>query len=276
VTPADGQTVLDLVPWNHGDGYVGVGGMDTGSGLEAAFYTSRDAIHWTLVQRQTTPDRNVWVEHVVQVGNRLLAVGGAVMNAPHQKPDFAPFLWRSDDGVHWTRLQSSTWDAAMWGLGVRRLISGPEGVLAVTFATDAVVLHSLDGATWTRETLPVSVRAIPMDAIRYSGGFIIVGRDGQPDLFTEVCESSCPPPGVGRPAAWVSKDGLHWSEASVEGDAVAGGALSRVVADGAGLLAVGIRTTADYYAGKLTSWSSTAAQSWSIAGGEPLPVEPGP
>jgi hypothetical protein len=125
-------------------------------------------------------------------------------------------------------------------------------------------------------TLPVSVRAIPMDAIGYSGGFVIVGRDGQPDLFTEVCESSCPPPGVGRPAAWVSKDGLHWSEASVEGDAVAGGALSRVLAHRTGLLAVGVSTTADYYAGKLTSWSSADGQSWSIAGGARLPVETGP
>lgn len=275
VTPTDGQIVLDLLPRSQGDGYVGVGGIDTGSGLEAAFYTSPDAIHWTLAQRQTTPDRNVWVEQVIQVGNRLLAIGGAVMNAPQQKPDFAPFLWRSDDGLHWTRLQSGTWDAAMWGLGVQRLISGPEGVLAVSFAANAVVLHSLDGATWTPVTLPVSVRAIPMDAIGYSGGFVIVGRDGQPDLFTEVCESSCPPPGVGRPAAWVSRDGLHWSEASVEGDAVAGGALSRVVAHRAGLLAVGTSSTADYYAGKLTSWSSADAQSWSIAGGARLPAETG-
>jgi hypothetical protein len=120
-------------------------------------------------------------------------------------------------------------------------------------------------------TLPAAERAIARDAIGYSGGFVIVGRDGQPDLLTEVCDPSCPPPGVGRPAVWISADGVHWSQATVEGNEVAGAQLSGVVATRAGLLAVGTNSTADYYGGTKASWTSEDGQTWSIVSDAQLP-----
>jgi len=270
VAPAEGQFVLDLVPW--GDGYVGVGGIDTGSGLDTAFFTSNDGIHWTLVKRQPSTQSEdvagVVAGDVVRIGNRLLAVGGAVMNAPGQQPDFAAPLWVSDDGTTWTQVQSATWDAASaWPSW---LLSGPQGVVAVRGGDDdAIVLHSLDGSTWTRATLPAAVRAIAKDASDWSGGFVIVGRDGQPDHFFEVNEGQ--PPGVGRPAAWISADGVHWSEATVEGNEVAGAELRRVVAVRAGFVAIGIKSTADYYDLKMTSWTSEDGRTWSIVSDPQLP-----
>lgn len=271
VVLADGQFVEDLVPW--GDGYVGVGGVDTGSGIDTAFFTSGDGTHWTLVKRlpstQSELVAGVEAAHVVRIGNGLLAVGSAVMNAPPLRPDFAPFLWLSDDGNSWTQLHSPTWDATMRGAGVWRLISGPEGVVAVSASTDdAIVLHSLDGSTWTHVTLPATERAIAEDAIGYSGGFVLVGRDGQPDRFSE---DERQPPGVGRPAAWISADGVHWSEATVEGNEVAGAELSRVVAVRAGFVALGINSTADYYDRKMTSWTSEDGRTWSIVSDAQLP-----
>lgn len=270
VAPAEGQFVLDLVPW--GDGYVGVGGVDTGSGLDTAFFTSSDGIHWTLVKRQPSTQSEdvagVVAGDVVRIGNRLLAVGGAVMNAPGQQPDFAAPLWVSDDGTTWTQVQSATWDAASAWPGW--LLSGPQGVVAVRGGDDdAIVLHSLDGSTWTRATLPAAVRAIAKDASDWSGGFVIVGRDGQPDHFSEVNEGQLP--GVGRPAAWISADGVHWSEATVEGNEVAGAELRRVVAVREGFVAIGINSTADYYDLKMTSWTSEDGRTWSIVSDPQLP-----
>ncbi len=272
VAPVEGQFVLDLVPWS--DGYVGVGGVDTGSGLDTAFFTSSDGIQWTLVQQQPSTQSEVVTgvvaRDVVRIGNRLLAVGEAFMNAPGQQPDFAAPLWVSDDGTTWTQVQSATWDAATaWP---DRLLSGAYGVVAVRGGDeDAIVLHSLDGSTWAQTTLPATERAIAKDAIGFSGGFVIVGRDGQPDVLTEVCDASCPPPGVGRPAAWISADGIHWAEATVEGNEVAGVELSRVVAVRAGFVALGINSTADYYDLKMTSWTSEDGRTWSIVSDPQLP-----
>lgn len=269
---ADGQFVSDLVVW--GDGYVGVGGIDTGSGIDAGFFTSADGNSWKLMVREAPESdglAGMLAAHVVRIGNRLLAVGSAVMNGPGERPDIPAPLWVSDDGVTWTRVHSAAWDAAFVSRWPARLIAGPQGAVALTLGADPVVLFSADGSTWTQAPLPVIERAVVNDALGYAGGFVIVGRDGQPDVLTEVCENSCPPPGVGRPAAWISADGLHWSEATVQGDKVAGAGLSRVVAGRTGLVAVGVKSTADYYEPRMTSWTSEDGRSWSIASGLQLP-----
>jgi hypothetical protein len=271
VVLANGQFVEDLVPW--GDGYVGVGGVDTGSGLDTAFFTSADGIHWTLVKRLPSTHSEmvagVAAGHLVRIGNRLLAVGEAFMNAPGQPPDFPPPLWESDDGTTWTQAESPTWDAAStWPTW---LLSGPHGVVAVRAGTkDAVVLHSLDGSTWTRATLPATEHAIARDAIAYSSGFVIVGRDGQPDSVSEVSDPSISPFGVGRPAAWISADGVQWSQATVEGNEIAGAALGHVLAVRTGLIALGVDSTTDHD-GTMTSWTSVDGRTWSIAGDAALP-----
>jgi hypothetical protein len=273
VAPAEGQFVRDIVRW--GGRYAGVGGIETGSGVDAGFFTSSDGIHWTLAMRQPTTEHNVWVEYVVPVGNRLLAVGQVVVSAPGEKPAFAPPMWTSDDGLAWTQVHSPSWDAAFSGAWPGRLISGPRGAVAVSLGADPVVLASRDGSTWTRATLPVQERAVAEDAVAYAGGFAIVGRDGQPDQFSQAAINSQPPPGVGRPSAWISGDGVQWSQAAVEGNRVAGAGLGRVVAVGGGLLAVGVGSTADFYASVPTSWTSSDGGSWSIATALELPARPG-
>lgn len=270
VAMPDGQFVSDLVPW--GPGYVGVGGIQGGSGLDVEFFTSMDGTHWTLAARLPTAKSNVFAAHVVVVGTRLLAVGQAVMDAPGEKPDFPPPLWLSDDGHTWSPVTSPTWDAAFSTVWPARLLAGPRGVVAVSSGTDPVVLFSPDASAWTRATLPVQEHAIAQDAVAWTGGFVIVGRDGQPDQFSQAVINSQSPPGVGLPAVWSSQDGVRWTEAAVEGSKVAGGELRQVVAIHAGLLAVGIDSTADFFAGALTSWTSSDGQTWSIAAGSQWPL----
>ncbi len=270
--PAPG-TVLDVAPW--GSGFVGVGSAWDVAAIDAAFFTSADGTHWTLGERKQTAGGNVIVDHVVRMGSQLLAVGTAVMDGPGERPDFAPLLWMSNDGRSWTQLTSPTWDAALRGMGVSRLLAGPDGVLAVTLGTDPIVLYSRDGSVWTRSSLPASVGAIGMDAIAWSGGFVIVGRDGQPDHFSEAVINSQSPPGVGLPAAWTSADGVNWSQATVEGNQVAGAELLDVVAVRAGFLAVGVNSTSDFYDVRMTSWTSVDGQSWSVASGAQWPLGSG-
>ncbi len=264
VAMPDGQYLNDLVAWS--DGFVGVGGIDDGSGFDPAFFTSRDGTHWTLVKRlpvtKTEELAGVLAAHVIRVGSRLLAVGGAVMNSPGVLPDFAAPVWASTDGRTWSQVNSPTWNAAaIWPAW---LLSGPGGIVAAQGGTDPVVLASKDGSAWTRASLPAAEKVIAKDATASSNGFVIVGRDGQPDSACCAIENTPPPPGVGRPAAWISSDGTHWSEATVEGSTAAGAELRHLLPVRSGFFAVGVNSTADFYDGTLTIWTSADGQRWSI------------
>jgi hypothetical protein len=262
--PAPGN-VLDVVAW--GDAYVGVGTSWGAGEIDAGFFTSADGLHWTRsVQLSTSGD--VWAQWVVPVGNKLLAIGNVDWQGA--SPDWAPPLWTSLDGKSWAKLDSPTWDAILTEgfRGSVRLASGPRGVVAVRLGTKTAVLYSPDGATWTRASLPAAARAIPKDVIASADGFVIVGRDGDPDIVTEVCDPTCPPPGTGKPAAWISADGAHWTEASVEGTAVPGGELRKVLPTRGGYMALGIDsgTAAQGDTRPLTTWTSTDGARWLRAG----------
>ncbi len=275
--PAPGN-VLDVVAW--GDGYVGVGSTWGVAAVDAAFFTSPDGVHWSRTAQMPT-DGDVWAQWVVRVGNRLLAIGSVDWQGA--SPDYSPPLWVSTDGRTWIEVNSPSWDAALTQAfrGSVRLMSGPGGVMAVRMGTDPVVLFSPDGSTWTRATVPATERVIAKDVVASSSGFVIVGRDGEPDTLTEVCESTCPPPGTGRPAAWTSADGIHWAEAAVEGTAAPGGELRKVLPMRAGLVALGVDSSdAVQNVGPLSTWISTDGLSWllvrngnwPIGTGEYLPV----
>jgi hypothetical protein len=274
VALGDGRFVSDLVPW--GTGFVGVGGIETASGLDVAFFTSTDGFHWNLATRQTTAEANVHAASVVALGSMLFAVGQAVMNAPGVLPDFPPPLWVSKDGTSWAPVHSSSWEAAFSSKWPARLVAGPGGVVAVSLGSDPVLVASTDGVTWTRATLPVAERAIVEDAASSTIGYVIVGRDGQPDQRSDVEENSPQPFGVGQPAAWISSDGMTWSEASVGGDKVVAAQLSQVVAVRDGLIAAGIKSTADYDAQRATSWFSPDGRTWSIAAALAMPAGASP
>jgi hypothetical protein len=273
VAMPDGEFITDLVQWQTG--YVGVGGIESASGLEVAFFTSTDGRSWTLAARRSEPERNVLAAHVVRFGNELVAVGQAVMDAPGERPGVPAPLWISGDGRTWSRVTSQAWDAAFPTVWPAWLLASSGHLVAMTSGPDPVIVSSADGRTWKRATLPVIERAVAEGARAWAGGFAVVGRDGQPDHFTEAAINSDPPPGVGRAAAWTSPDGVRWSEASVQGDRLPGAGLDHVGAMGSGLLAVGTHTTADFYTGTATSWTSLDGRTWTIVERSGWPLEAG-
>lgn len=264
--PADTQ-VFDVMSW-QGE-YIGVGvhqKPDAEFG-EATFLTARDGLDWTVAY-QYNAQLNQFPTYLVPRGTGLLAVSdqGAMLGGCCSTPS----LWQSDDGTTWYGIQpAGVWNS-VWINRVREagVASGPDGVVVLGMdANDApVILHSTNGRTWSQVSLPsVFARAIPTGITAYSGGFVIVGRVGEPDT---VNQSGQFVGGLARPVAWWSPDGVTWQAADVEGTAVAGGELSQVVAGAGGLFAVGVDTEPGQPGnhGPQSGWASADGKTWRRTG----------
>jgi hypothetical protein len=278
VTPftANSSWIADIRPW--GEGYVGVGGTFSASGSgQGTVFTSSDGQHWTISYQAELPEG--WsFAHLLSLGDGLLAIsdqrgvscaeGSA---CPPEGFDMSPRLWYSADGMTWTRIDSPSWRAGLGDALPFDVAAGDAGVVAVLYSGS--VLHSTDGRTWQRVALPAGTAALPLDVTAFDGGFVVVGRDGDPDPHPQVYETP-PPPGAGRPAAWVSANGVDWTMASVDGSVVQGGELREVAAGANGLFAAGIAEPVDSQAHELThGWASADGVTWTLAGriGQELP-----
>jgi hypothetical protein len=230
----DGTTITinDIVGWDGG--YVGVGNIDSGGTCaEAGFFRSVDGLHWEISFRAPSgEDRTPTMcpRFVVRVGNGLIALG-------------QERLWRSDDGISWTEVDGGSL-RALWTSRAEELVdvaAGSEGMVVIgqpVNSYDSIVAFSADGRDWVPIELPAGETAIAWDAVSYRGGFAIVGRDGQADGDGSPSEPYIHP-GTGSPAAWFSPDGETWTAAAVDGRAVKGGMLARVLAGAGGLFAIG-------------------------------------
>ncbi len=260
--------ISDILPW--ADGYVGVGSFNsTVGGSDSAFFTSRNGLQWTITERaaQVASQESPGPQFLVRVGSGLLAVSDNDGFAP-------PNLWRSDDGLTWSAVDSPSWRTAWTNGNLLAVASGPAGLVAVGSEGLSVmepgapvIAYSRDGASWSRLDLPSTfAHAIFMDVQASTRGFVIVGRDGKPDA-TPAHGGAL---GVGRPAAWISTDGRTWTAAQVDGSAVAGGQLSAVAAGAAGFFAEG---RADG-SGARSGWASTDGTTWRLIGkvGKDLPT----
>ena len=270
--PTESSWITEIVQWR--DGYVGVGGTNAplGSGLGTVF-ASTDGLHWTITFQADLPE-GWYFDHLVPLGEGLLAVSNMrgiscpenTSPCPPEGTDLSNRLWYSDDGASWTQIDSPSWRAALGtGAGSLSVVGGSEGVVAVALSGDLVV-HSNDGQTWERiEGLPAATGAIIRDLAAYQGRFVIVGRDGEPDPFSQAGPQ--PPPGIGRPAAWISDDGVTWIAAEVPGSDVAGGELRAVAAGANGLFAIGInRAIQDAFEAPTSGWASADGRTWRLVG----------
>jgi hypothetical protein len=256
----------DIMPWDSG--FVGAGGFSESFQCEeASLFRSADGMNWTVSDRFSSGDEFSFYmcpDFVVATPDGLLALG--------QRR-----TWSSDDGAHWTEIESPTW-RALWTSELPQMLgvaAGPEGVVAIGMSLDtseAIVAHSDNGTVWKRVDLPATEQPIVRDVASYAGGFVIVGRDGQPDGEASPSHPAIVP-GVGRPAAWLSSDGVSWTAAAVEGDRVQGATLAQVLIGSGGLFAVGINRPTDWYplgqydAGAVVAaWASTDGTSWESAG----------
>lgn len=268
--------ITDIQPW--GDRYIAVGGTFAadGAGLGTVF-TSPDGLHWSITYQAELPDG--WaLAHLLRLNGSLLAISDqrgvaceADLPCPPEGFDVAPRLWSSTDGSTWSQVDSPSWRAALGDDVPFDYAASDEGVVAVLYSGS--VLHSADGLAWARLALPATETAIPLDVTAFHGGFVVVGRDGDPDPHSQVTDTP-PAPGTGQPVAWVSANGVDWTAARVEGDAVPGGELREVAAGADGLFAAGIAGAQTLQAQPVThGWASTDGMTWSIVGriGEELP-----
>jgi len=263
--------LADIVAW-HGS-FVGVGGTMTAASQvgQGTTFISADGLNWTITQQVDLPED--WsFEHVLPVGDGLLAFSnvrgyscpGDTSPCPPAEFSFSPRLWYSTDGSTWTEVDSPSWRAASQQSGIVALASGEAGLVALFH--DGSVAHTSDAVTWQYVAgLPASQTAIVHDVAAYDGGFVIVGRDGVRDVLSEV--SPQPAPGLGRPAAWISPDGVTWRQADVEGSQVQGGELREVAAGAGGLFATGIATSVEeQFHDPTHGWASADGATWGIVG----------
>ncbi len=256
-----------ILPWNGG--FVAAGSISHGFQCEeATFLRSDDGVNWTITARFSSGDQFAFYmcpEYLLSTPDGLVAVG-------QQR------IWSSTDGVAWTEMESPSW-RAFWPSGSPQLVdvaSGRSGLVAIGLENvqpsgvgDSVVVHSTDGRVWERVDLPAEEQAIVRDLAAYRGGYVIVGRDGQPDSNAGMQLVT----GAGRAAAWTSPDGVAWTEAAVQADRVRGGVLTQLLVGSNGLFAVGINSgselypSVDYAAGAVvTAWASADGSSWELAG----------
>lgn len=266
----------DVLPWRGG--YVGVGSsrtepVDPGtSPFSPAFFTSADGLHWTIAQEGAALSGDSWEDglpfRLVPIGDGLLAVGRT------QWGGGVPMLWSSEDGSTWTLLDNASWKAALKGNTLLSVAAGPTGVVVVAYKGSGdlprgsgLIIHSSDGLTWDRLDLSAAFdKAYFWDVTAYAGGFVIVGRVGEPYTRTG--------PARGVPAAWTSADGATWLAAEVEGSEAPDATLLTVVAGADGLFATGYPAEWTSWQSPRSGWASTDGRSWQLIGemGTDLPL----
>ena len=266
--------ISEIQPWDGG--YLAVGGtFPSGQGT---VFRSTDGQHWTVTYQADLPEG--WsFEHLVPVGDGLLAVSdqrGVACEADQPCPpegfDVAPRLWYSADGESWTQIDSPSWREVLGDTPPIEISGGAAGVVGVR--ANGTVVYSADGLNWQVADLPAAATAVPARAVTaFDGGFVVVGRDGSPDPFSQVVDTPLTP-GSGRPAAWFSPNGVDWIQADVPGEVVPGGELREVAAGANGLFAAGIGEAVDTQTHPMThGWASKDGITWTMVGriGEDLP-----
>jgi hypothetical protein len=278
VLPPEEASISDIVAWQGG--YVGVGWVEHHVGIDPdpadtvtpAFFTSPDGTHWAIDQlidrcahQPDEPGPCGVPQRVMTVAGGLLMVTdqtGALCE-PYGTPCGVPMLWFSSDGTSWAQLESGYWEFPWEGAHLVDVAGGPAGVVAigVDAGSAPVILSSTDARTWSR-TPPTGVfdHAVLRGVAAFGNGFAIVGSVGEPD---PLWPQPLAPTTLGRPAGWVSADGLHWRAADVDGTEVPGGMLQHVGAGADGLFALGFATTAEAMGTEQpTGWASRDGVTW--------------
>ncbi len=199
----------------------------------ARFWTSADGADWQTVPDDPATFADAEVRSITTAGDGYVAVG---VVGPAQEPSGA-VAWTSSDGVTWQRI-----DDPSFGGGIAVAVTpAPWGGLVAVGSDlgrrNAAAWVSADGNTWTR--------APDEPSRQHSGGYA---------WMTDVASIGGIAIAVGEyqglqrgtAIAWVSRDGLHWTEAH-SAPAQEQGEFYAITAGGPGAIVVGSFGAPDSY-----------------------------
>jgi hypothetical protein len=157
------------------------------------------------------------VHDLAVIGDRIVAVGNAWLDAPEFAPDTA--AWYSDDaGVTWTPVEVPDGGTSET---ISDLLPFGDGLVAIGGGGSVGAWITADGMTWERFEVAASAQSVAIATV--AGSLVAVGNAIGQD--------------IGPGASWISPDGRTW----VEGGALGDGSVrhSSVASDGQMLVAGG-------------------------------------
>lgn len=208
----------------------------------AQFWFSDDGSSWQPAPDDPVAFADAEVRDITPFGDGFVAVG--VLGDAQQQT--GAIAWTSHDGMTWTRIESPDFDDGMAAAVVESPAGGLVAVGTSTERREALAWTSQGGSAWTRA---------PTEGSRL---FASYGAKGGYIQMTDVAVSGDELIGVGvfqglqrgTATAWVSRDGIHWDQATsapiqqqVELYAIATGGTA-----GPGAIAVGAFGAPDAYA----------------------------
>ncbi|OGO58603.1 MAG: hypothetical protein A2V85_18285 [Chloroflexi bacterium RBG_16_72_14] len=151
-----------------GDGFVAVGGKNTGAGVGvSAAWVSPDGRRWTRARGNAL--RAGAMYDLATIGRTVVAVGRT------ECLSHVPMAWTSSDGRAWTATQ-------LGPLGTLDVVaSGPGGLLAAGWSGDdlapGAAWRSSDGVGWEPATLPPDVEGV-RDIVGLDDRYLLVDDNG--------------------------------------------------------------------------------------------------
>jgi hypothetical protein len=281
-----------------GPGLVAVGSVRAPKGRDAAVWISADGTTWSRVPDDEAVFGGRGIQEMNDVtpgGPGLVAVGRDSSIVGSDTYALAA-VWTSVDGITWSRVAN---DDGVFGratgkpndvFGMSAVTAGGPGLVAVggrggesdeVVRSGQYIFHrsvgavwtSADGTTWTRVPHDRAAfgewHARTHDGLSASMTDVTVGGPGLVAVGTVYRGER----GFGHGAVWTSPDGVHWTLADDEIEAVV---LTAVAAGGPGLVAVGlaVETPTPPTAGPMPPvvaavWTSTDGTTWTSVPPQP-------
>ena len=193
------------------DAYIAAAVTDDRDRPLTSIWLSSDLENWVRATFEQTDLTEVRIRDLAATQDRFVAVGAGI--------------WTSEDGQDWTpvdvgEVMLETIESLSIGLVAVGSSGGDE--------SDAVVMTSVDGVTWTRSPSVDLIGEGPQridDVIDLANGVLAVGTD------------------AGGPALWTSSDGLEWQRivfAEGRNPFEGGGFVISATAGGPGVVIVGV------------------------------------
>lgn len=203
----------DILFWQGA--YVAVGS----DGDRAAAWTSPDFATWTPASLDGLPLKDTGIGWpIAGPGGGLVSLGvhGRLQCGTGAGATCDPLpvaIWTSEDGQSW---HGRAAPPAFKGAAITMVATGPGGIVAVgdTGWDHPAIWFSVDGADWSKETLPAAMfrHAEFSGLTAYRDRWVLTGLT---DPVKPACCTGSDSKEL-KAAAWFSEDGRSWSRASVE------------------------------------------------------------